>query len=69
MVPEKTWSSRKNILDSLCVGDADYYRLGIDSSTHGVTYIQGSFRNLINLLLQLPTKNKYSYEKVSSLAE
>lgn len=69
MVPEKTWSSRKNVIDSICTGDAEYYRVGVDSPTHGVSFIQGNFRNLVSVLLQLPTKNKYMYEKISNLSE
>lgn len=69
MVPEKTWSSRKNVIESLCTGDSELYRVGVDSPNYGISFFQGTFRNLISILLQLPTKNLYMYEKISSLTE
>ena len=69
MVPAKTWSSRKNVIESICTGDSEFYRVGVDSPTHGVSFFQGNFRNLVSVLLQLPTKNKYMYEIISNLAQ
>lgn len=69
MYCEKSWTSRHNVIRGLSVAPYGFYRLGVKSEQYGITFIESNPRNLIFLLLQLPTKNLYFYEEVSNLAQ
>ena len=69
MLYENTWTTRNNVIRGLSLSDPANYRLSIDSDKYGVSSVIGTPRNLVSLLLNLPTKNQYHYEKVLDLAQ
>lgn len=68
MYCENSWTSRNNVIRALSIAPDGTYSLSIRSTKFGESFICSSPQRLVYLLYQLPTKNSYKYEKISTLA-